>query len=87
MGTNTIRSGGQRYQYERIISHTNYNRPRLANDIALILVRGKINFNDKVQPIPLDYNVVPVGTRAQAFGWGLLYVNSISIQFLISKMI
>lgn len=81
MGTNNIKSGGQRFQYEKIIRHYGHGSPPLAYDIALIRVRGKITLNDTVKPIYLDTNIVPAGTQVQAFGWGALYVNSILIQF------
>ncbi|KAE9537836.1 hypothetical protein AGLY_005808 [Aphis glycines] len=38
---------------ERVIQHEEYNTPRLANDIGLIVLKNKVNFNIFIQPICL----------------------------------
>lgn len=71
---------GTTYSIERSIIHENYDNPLYANDIALLLVDGTIEFNKNVQPIELSSDDVPEGSVAQLTGWGYLDVcNSKSL--------
>lgn len=70
VGTNDLRSGGQRYKVKKLIQHEKYNRPPFAYDIGLIRVDGRIEFNEKVQPIKYSNKFVEGGTHLQTTGWG-----------------
>ena len=75
-GTNLLNGGEQQsYQSEYIVWHEKYDGSRFINDVALIRIDRDIEFNEKIQPIPLssedftkeDYPVVLTG-------WGRLSV-------------
>lgn len=74
VGTNDLGNGGTRYKIENIILHEDHNDPKFSNDIALIRVKGSIQFNDKVQPIEYSSEEVPDGTEVELTGWGDLIV-------------
>lgn len=74
VGTNSLNSGGTRYNLKKILVHEQYNKPALAYDISLIRVQGDIQFNAKVKSIELAKTQVPAGTELVATGWGLLSV-------------
>lgn len=61
--------------------HEQYNKPPFANDIAVLKVRGEIEFNEKVQPIKYSADDVPAGTDAQLTGWSELSVSKFKIIF------
>lgn len=75
VGTNSLNSGGTRYNLEKILVHEQYNKPALAYDISLIRVQRDIQFNAKVKSIELEKTQVPAGTELVATGWGLLSVT------------
>lgn len=56
-----LKSGGQRYKVKEVIQHEQYNKPPFANDIGLVRINGKIEFNDKVQPIKYSKKFVEGG--------------------------
>lgn len=70
VGTNDLKSGGTRYKVERFIGHEKYDKPQFAFDIAIIRVKGEIEFNDKVQPIKYSDKFVEANTKLDIFGWG-----------------
>lgn len=70
MGTNDLKVGGTYYQTERYVIHESYNNPKLANDIAVLRVRGSITFTEKVQPIGYSSEGVPDGIKLQLTAWG-----------------
>ncbi len=50
---------------KRIISHPNYNNPRLSSDIALIELASPVKLSQRVNPIciPSHDSDVPTGSR------------------------
>ena len=76
VGTNDLQSGGTRYTPKKFIIHEEYDRPRFANNIALLLVE-KIEFNDRVQPVKYSKKFVESGERILVTGWGSLSVSSL----------
>ncbi|CAH1738371.1 venom protease-like [Aphis gossypii] len=60
---------------ERVIQHEEYNTPRFANDIGLIVLKNKVNFNTFIQPICLplspDMKNIDMGDSLPfVAGWG-----------------
>lgn len=80
VGTNDLGSGGTRYKSQKFIVNERYNQPSFANDIGLLRVNGKIELNEKVQPIKYSNEFVKGGTTLQATGWGRLSVSDYSLQ-------
>lgn len=76
VGTNDLKNGGTYYKVERYVTHEEYRR--FANDIAVIRVQGKIEFNSRVQAIELSSDEVPDGEEVTLTGWGDLSVISCS---------
>lgn len=68
VGTNTLSSGGTHYRVKFFIIHPNYDNKMYANDIGLVRVRDPIEFNDKVQPIPISPKEVPDKTLLTVTG-------------------
>lgn len=85
-------SGGTRYRIRDFIIHENYDDIIHANDIGLLRTKVPIEFNARVQPIPMSAKEVPDGSNLVVTGWGqrsknlvkkpdklqILYVQSIS---------
>lgn len=78
VGTNDLKSGGKYYDVEKFVAHEKYDNPQYAYDIAVIKVKGLIEFNEKVQPIKLSQKEVPDGVELQLTGWGDTSVSFIS---------
>lgn len=74
VGTNDLGKGGKYYKVEKLIAHENYNNPSFAYDIAVIRIQGKIEFNERVQPIEYSPDEVPDEADVQLTGWGRLQV-------------
>ncbi|CAB0015721.1 unnamed protein product [Nesidiocoris tenuis] len=56
----------------RFIIHNKWNTKRVVNDIAIIQLARKINFNQNVGPVCLPSSVVDLeGQTVTAMGWGL----------------
>lgn len=70
VGTNDLQSGGDEYDVEKYMAHEKHDNPLYANDIAVIKIKGSIEFNKKVQPIKLLSEEVPDGALLQLTGWG-----------------
>lgn len=85
VGTNDLTSGGQRYKIKEMIRHEQYNQPSFANDIGLIRIDGRIEFNEKVQPIKYSDKFVEGGTHLQTTGWGRLNVSYNFEQFFLNQ--
>lgn len=62
VGTNDLTTGGTYYGIEAFVSHPEYNKPRFAYDVGLILVSGNIAFSDRTQAIELSADAVPHDT-------------------------
>lgn len=72
-------SGGRHYRAKNFIIHGNYDEKIFANDIGLIHTRDPIEFNDRVQPIPLSAEEVPEKSLLIVSGWGRLSVKMFTI--------
>jgi len=57
-------------QTSEAIVHENYNPFTLNNDIALIKLRQKVNFTDRIQPIPLGNDYTGANLTLTVSGWG-----------------
>ena len=67
----------QYYDTERVIAHEEYvfkefdnDTVIIENDIALVKLKDKIQFNQRVQPIPLAEDYTDGGKEAVVSGWG-----------------
>ena len=72
----TVLGQGTYYKAQQFIKHERYNNPDFANDIALILVQGSIQFNQNVRPISYSSRDVSPGAHVIATGWGLTSVST-----------
>lgn len=75
VGTNDVTDGGVFYTPEKLMMHEGYNQPQFANDIGLIKLTEKIEFNDRIQPIELIDKEVENGAELILTGWGRLRVS------------
>ncbi|XP_047519009.1 chymotrypsin-2-like [Pieris napi] len=73
VGSTRLKSGDDRYKIKKIITHENYAKEYLRNDIGLMKVDGKIKMKKNVKIIKLRKQPVPVGTTCALTGWG--YTN------------
>lgn len=87
VGSNHLEQGGYFYEIDKFHMHKKYNKPMYANDIAVIRVKGKIQFNYRVQPIELATEEVPNGSEVTLTGWGSLSVSKILIDCSICEAI
>ncbi|CAH3142232.1 unnamed protein product [Porites lobata] len=57
---------------KKVISHPNYNSPRLSSDIALIQLSSPVKLSQRVNPIclPNHDSDVPTGSKCYITGWG-----------------
>ncbi|XP_058799506.1 chymotrypsin-2-like [Phymastichus coffea] len=71
-GTHKLSGGNEQvYKSEYIVWHEKYNAPKFVNDIGLIRVNRDIEFNDKVQPIPIaDEDFSKDNYPVTLTGWG-----------------
>lgn len=60
---------------ERVKKHEKYNKERHANDIVLIRIEGKFEFNDQINAIDLSSTEVPENAEVQFSGWGVKSVR------------
>lgn len=89
VGTVSIKEG-DRYDVEKVISHEAYDGNWIRNDISLLKTQLTIQFNDRVQPIPIRMSRVSAREDAVASGWGLVsYPGEVpeTLQFLAVKTI
>lgn len=85
-GSHRLSTGGDKYEFSEIFAHEQWDETfELENDIALVKVASPIQFNDKVQPIPMETEYVDAGIEAILCGWGDLKYegpNPDNLQFL-----
>ncbi|KAK4878656.1 hypothetical protein RN001_011162 [Aquatica leii] len=95
VGTNSLSSGGTRYNVTQLILHPKYNNKNLANDVGLLKILGTFTFGSNIKSIQLSTDYPPHGANLTLSGWGLqahpsdtipdilhyLYVNSIRISY------
>ncbi|XP_058832845.1 chymotrypsin-2-like isoform X2 [Topomyia yanbarensis] len=75
VGTNSLEEGGQRYKVAKSIVHIRYDKPKYHNDIALIRLALKLEFNDNVTAIQCYTKDVPENATLTVTGWGLTSMN------------
>lgn len=79
VGTNNLKSGGKYYHAEHFKIHEDYHKGRHLNDIAVLRVIGKFEFDENVQPIELSREHVPEGAVAEFAGWGRTVCNALKV--------
>ncbi|XP_047526428.1 chymotrypsin-1-like [Pieris napi] len=70
VGTNQLRSGGQRYNLQTYILHEDYDPTTQENDLCLLKTTTPIVYNDKVQPAVMPTQETPPGSNLMLTGWG-----------------
>lgn len=74
-GVNKLDEVGERYRIEKTITDK-FDEQTAANDLALVKLRNKIKFSDKVQKIPFEDKYIGGGEDARLTGWGRLGKDS-----------
>ncbi|XP_038209475.1 chymotrypsin-2-like [Zerene cesonia] len=69
-GTNSVSSGGSRYEVETIMNHEDFNKSSLVNDVSLLGMASEFEYSSKIAPIALASEETPVGTNTISVGWG-----------------
>ncbi|XP_047516153.1 chymotrypsin-2-like [Pieris napi] len=73
VGTLSRTRGGTSYEISKVIAHKEHNKPnKFDNDIAVISTKEAIEFNKKVQPLPLPTKDITAGLSCIVSGWGQL---------------
>lgn len=71
VGSSFYNRGGRFIKVASFRNHQSYRYPAPRFDIALIKMAASVTPNaDTIRLIPLNRNVIPVGTRAYVSGWG-----------------
>lgn len=78
--TDLTQPGASFHRVEEVKTHDYFNESKRLNDIALMRVRDKFHFDDKVQPIKLALNDIPDNTPVELTGWGKS--SSVSLIFI-----
>lgn len=55
---------------DRTIIHPRYNPNTHDNDIMLVHLKNKVEFSQKIQPLPLRKDCFEEKPRCQILGWG-----------------
>lgn len=76
---------GIHYTLDSILSHPNFDRNTLANDIAVVRTVNQIKYSNDVQPIALPTTEVLIegNVPATVSGWGQSMVRSLTFYSLI----
>ncbi|GBP10783.1 Chymotrypsin-2 [Eumeta japonica] len=72
VGTNRWNSGGTSFSFARNITHPNYVRATIKNDISLLVTSSNVNLGGNVALVRLNFNHVGAGVQSLAAGWGRL---------------
>lgn len=70
VGSSTWNEGGQLYDVRNVISHEEFKKETLVNDIALIQLYKKVKLPASAQIIPIATTESAPGTRGYLSGWG-----------------
>lgn len=73
---------GTKYQVKSIKTHEEYNKENFQNDIAILKVTEPIEFNDNVQPIPLEETMDDQERDVILCGWGRLLTEGVTAKQL-----
>lgn len=65
----------QEFSTDTIVPHPDYDNSTYINDIALIKLKGSIEFSDYVQPIQIATATPQTGAIAYVTGWGKTFGN------------
>uniref|UniRef100_A0A1I8M2D3 Uncharacterized protein n=1 Tax=Musca domestica TaxID=7370 RepID=A0A1I8M2D3_MUSDO len=79
-GSRNRDEGGQIIQAAELKIHPSYDR--FNNDIALVKLSKRLQFNDKVKAIPLTRHEPPTGVPVFTSGWGLTRNNGGTSKYL-----
>ena len=82
LGSNSPTERGTLFESEEIIHADGYNAERRRHNMALVKVKGKIEFSDRVQPIGLSKEDVPENATVQVYGFGATLVKKTIRLFL-----
>ncbi|XP_076748969.1 trypsin-1-like [Xylocopa sonorina] len=67
---NTNKNLGTSYTLKSITKHPKYDSRTIDYDIALLEINGKIQLNDRAQPVRLPSREPSAGTMVNVTGWG-----------------
>lgn len=72
VGSNALLTGGVIYNTSAVVTNALYMETKeyILNDIGLVQIDGKFEFNDNVQPIKICESVPKDGDKATVVGWG-----------------
>ncbi|XP_055383828.1 vitellin-degrading protease-like [Condylostylus longicornis] len=88
VGTNRRSGDGQILKVKKIIPHPEFNIKTYNHDIAIVKLKDKLKFNDKIQPIELSEitEILPVGEFGIASGFGLLSFDKGGFPTILQKV-
>lgn len=86
-GTNLLDEGGDAYEVEKLIAHSEYDSEDIVNDIALIQLKNNITYGPDVRPVQLPVNNTESGRRLLLSGWGTTAVRLFSVSCLFKYVI
>ncbi|XP_045487434.1 chymotrypsin-2-like [Pieris rapae] len=87
VGSHQINTGGTRHKIKKLVPHEKYSKATGKNDIGVVQVKGKIQYNDNVQPIQLVKQHIRIGRKCLLTGWGKtdlkknIYPNNLQILY------
>ncbi|PIA18792.1 trypsin-like serine protease, partial [Coemansia reversa NRRL 1564] len=70
----------------KIYVHPDLNLDYFDNDVALIKLKKKLNFNDNVKPIHIDTDTVVDGLTVTGVGWGKTSLESHSTSDVLQQV-
>ncbi|KAJ1832968.1 Transmembrane protease serine 12 [Coemansia sp. RSA 2711] len=74
------------YKVKQVHVHPALNLDYFDNDIALLKLKKKLKFNDNVQPIRIDTDVVSDGLTVTGIGWGKTSLESQSTASVLQQV-
>lgn len=81
VGAHHISDDGKMYHLDRITNHPAYNKTIQRADISLLRTADAIEFNNRVQPIPVSKRFIGEDQKSIISGWGAYKVFKNSFQF------
>lgn len=75
-GSNNLSSPGIYYDVEHIVVHPDHSLETNQNDIAMINIKGKIKYSEKIKKIRLQTHPAKVGDSFIMPGWGAVTFES-----------